>query len=236
VIIARQGVLKVQGASSTPARTRLGGQAQPRSTTAEGCLPVCLSPSAGVNQSTLQPPLKCSATLLLQSTNGHDTSSYVYCVVDVSSSAYGSMEPSLIEHAPAFRKALHEFRSDLPQDDRDEFKCTTLEDLQRSILDIQAKHVSGRKSKNMTRLKPFLEAMEQYGKVIEVFLNTSEFIAFVWVYADVSVMTESQLTSSYVGPNEISLAGVRYPSESQLPSLLIYVRLRPPSLKHSTSF
>lgn len=91
------------------------------------------------------------------------------------------MEPSLSAHAPAFRKAADDFRSDLAQDDRDEFSYTTLDDLQRSILEIQEKHASVRKMKNMTRLNSFLEAMEQYGKVIEVFLNTSEFIAFVWV-------------------------------------------------------
>lgn len=91
------------------------------------------------------------------------------------------MEPSLSAHAPAFRKALDDFQSDLVHGDRDEFKYTTLEDLQRSILEIQEKHASDRKMKNMARLNSFLEAMQQYGRVIEVFLNTSAFIAFVWV-------------------------------------------------------
>ncbi|KAH0563181.1 hypothetical protein GP486_002248 [Trichoglossum hirsutum] len=91
------------------------------------------------------------------------------------------MESLLSGHAPAFQKALDNFRSNVAQSDQDEFKYTTLEDLQRSILEIQEKHASGRKAKNMARLNPFLKAMEQYGKVIEVFLNTSEFVAFVWV-------------------------------------------------------
>ena len=93
----------------------------------------------------------------------------------------GSMESLLSAHAPAFRKALDDFQFSLAQNDRDLFKYTTLADLQRSILEIQSKHASERKMKNMARLNSFLEAMEQYGKVIEVFLNASEFVAFVWV-------------------------------------------------------
>lgn len=33
---------------------------------------------------------------------------------------------------------------------------------------------------NLTRIQRFLEGMEQLGKVIDIFLNTSEVLAFVW--------------------------------------------------------
>ncbi|KAF2178019.1 hypothetical protein K469DRAFT_601007, partial [Zopfia rhizophila CBS 207.26] len=79
-----------------------------------------------------------------------------------------------------FQKALDEFCSDLSPDDRDEISCTSLQELQKCILEIQQKHYSARKVTNMVRLRAFLEAMEQYGKVIEVFLNTTNFLAFVW--------------------------------------------------------
>src|SRR5881396_2981779 len=84
-------------------------------------------------------------------------------------------------NAPAFQKALDKFRSDLTEEDQDEFNYTTLGDLQRCIVEIQEKHASTRQSKNMTRLKAFLEAMDQYGKIVEVFLNTSNMLSFVWV-------------------------------------------------------
>lgn len=80
-----------------------------------------------------------------------------------------------------FQQALDEFRKNLREDDQNQIVCTRLEDLQRCILDIQEKHNTARWSRNMKRLKPFLEAMEQYGKVIEVFLNASEILCFVWV-------------------------------------------------------
>ncbi|OCK83584.1 hypothetical protein K432DRAFT_390262 [Lepidopterella palustris CBS 459.81] len=97
------------------------------------------------------------------------------------------MTTPLSTHSPALEKALNEFRSGLSQDDQDEFNNTTLEDHQRSILEVQEKHASARKAKNMTRLKAFLEAMEQYGKIVEVFLNASNVLAFVWGPAKVSL-------------------------------------------------
>ena len=33
---------------------------------------------------------------------------------------------------------------------------------------------------NLSRILGFLEAMNQFGKVVEVFLNTSDILAFVW--------------------------------------------------------
>ena len=84
-------------------------------------------------------------------------------------------------HISVFQQALDDFRKGLREDDRNQIMYTTLDDLQRCILDIQNKHNTARRSRNMGRLKPFLEAMEQYGKVIEVFLNASQILCFVWV-------------------------------------------------------
>lgn len=63
--------------------------------------------------------------------------------------------------------------------------CTSLGDLQKCILDIQ-KDIIKRQKKvmNMARLRAFLEAMDQYGKVVETFLNSSNVVAFVWVRID----------------------------------------------------
>jgi hypothetical protein len=81
----------------------------------------------------------------------------------------------------AFQKAMNNFRADLRPEESDEIACTTLPQLKKTILEIQQKQISVRKANHMARLKRFLEAMEQYGKVVEVFLNTSNLLAFVWV-------------------------------------------------------
>ena len=80
-----------------------------------------------------------------------------------------------------FSRALTNFTKSLSKEQSDEFKFSTLEDLQVAIANIQERQASEKKMRNLNRLKSFLEAMEQYGKVIEVFLNTSNFIAFIWV-------------------------------------------------------
>jgi acetolactate synthase small subunit len=81
-----------------------------------------------------------------------------------------------------FQSALDTFKARLSQEDRDEITYTTLEGLQRCIVDIQEQHVATRKPKNLARLSGFLEVMEQYSKVIEVFLNVSSIVCFVWVW------------------------------------------------------
>lgn len=78
-----------------------------------------------------------------------------------------------------FQKALDDFKSDLSQAEQDEITYTTLPALKKCILSIQNKHAKN--NKNLTRLLRFLELMEQYSKVIEVFLNTSAILCFVWV-------------------------------------------------------
>jgi cell fate (sporulation/competence/biofilm development) regulator YlbF (YheA/YmcA/DUF963 family) len=45
---------------------------------------------------------------------------------------------------------------------------------------IQAKQSAKKEMMNFTRIQSFLEAMKQFGAVVEVFLNTTEFLAFVW--------------------------------------------------------
>ena len=91
------------------------------------------------------------------------------------------MANAQVIHISVFQQALDDFQKPLSEDARNQIMYTTLEDLQRCISDIQNKHNIARRSRNMGRLKPFLEAMEQYGKVIEVFLNASQILCFVWV-------------------------------------------------------
>ena len=80
-----------------------------------------------------------------------------------------------------FQRALTRFKGQLSPAEQEEFGVTSLEDVQETIDNIQEIQGSQRKMRNLTRIKAFLEAMEQYGKVIEVFLNVSDILAFVWV-------------------------------------------------------
>ena len=81
----------------------------------------------------------------------------------------------------AFEKALEDFKAGLKKKDQDNFKLTTLDDLTQEIDRLQAKHMSQRRGQNLARLKPFIEAMNQIGQIVELFSNSSEFVAFIWV-------------------------------------------------------
>jgi hypothetical protein len=79
----------------------------------------------------------------------------------------------------------HIFKSDSFQsalnEEQDEINYTTLPALKKCIKSIQDRHEKARTIHNMSRVKKFLEGMEQYSKVIEVFLNVSPIVCFVWV-------------------------------------------------------
>jgi DNA-binding SARP family transcriptional activator len=89
---------------------------------------------------------------------------------------------SSLQEGP-FRQALKGFTDTLTLDEADDFRLSSLDDLRTAILEIQAKQASEKRMRDLTRLQSFLEAMEQYGNIIDIFLNTTEFVAFVWVRA-----------------------------------------------------
>ena len=81
----------------------------------------------------------------------------------------------------AFQRALARFKSHLSPEEQEKFGVTSLQDVQETIAQIQSAQAPKRGMRNLPRLRGFIEAMEQYGKIVEVFLNVSEIIAFVWV-------------------------------------------------------
>jgi len=83
--------------------------------------------------------------------------------------------------AVAFSLVLERFKTTLTDDEKSEFQFTTLDDLQQTMDSIQKRHTTERKLRAMDRLSRFLEAMAEYDKVIQVFVNASQHLAFVWV-------------------------------------------------------
>ncbi|KAK0665456.1 NACHT domain-containing protein [Cercophora samala] len=80
----------------------------------------------------------------------------------------------------AFETALKQFQRRLTPEERKQFQVTSLDELKSEILAIQSEQRDRKKQMHLSRIQRFLEAMEQFGKVIEVFVNTNETLAFVW--------------------------------------------------------
>lgn len=85
--------------------------------------------------------------------------------------------------AERFQQFLKEFKAqaDLTKKDTQGFENTTIDDVKAAIAVIEQQQLAKKCQRYMGRLKPFLGSLEQYSKVIGVFLNTSEILAFVWV-------------------------------------------------------
>ncbi|OTA54440.1 hypothetical protein K449DRAFT_439336 [Hypoxylon sp. EC38] len=80
----------------------------------------------------------------------------------------------------SFQRAIDRFKKSLPQDLVNQFTICNLQDVRNLCLDIQLEHAREGKLRYMRRLEAFIEAMEQFGKVIEVFVNLNELVCFIW--------------------------------------------------------
>ncbi|KAI4595118.1 hypothetical protein KJ359_007093 [Pestalotiopsis sp. 9143b] len=80
----------------------------------------------------------------------------------------------------AFSKAVDRFRAGLTREQRDQFAGCDKTEVEKAIAEIQLRHGSQRRQKNMRRVAKFIEGMSQLGQVIEVFLNVEVSVAFIW--------------------------------------------------------
>ncbi|KAL1850978.1 hypothetical protein Daus18300_012712 [Diaporthe australafricana] len=90
-----------------------------------------------------------------------------------------------------FERALTTFRARLSPEEDAQFQITAIDDLRMAILSIQSHQRARKKMIHMKRIESFLEAMEQFGKVIEIFLNATNYLAFVWGPVKLLLLTAS---------------------------------------------
>ena len=81
----------------------------------------------------------------------------------------------------SFSKAIERFTSHLSPKQRAEFKYATLEDVHEAIQQIQETRGRENGMRGLARMQAFLEAMDQYRKVIQSFENCTPFLGYVWV-------------------------------------------------------
>jgi hypothetical protein len=99
-----------------------------------------------------------------------------YCLVPIPSA------PENITSMPVttFERELKSFKARLTQSEQSNFTDTTIEELHLTVASIQKTQISERMNKNITRLRTFLEAIESLSKILDLFVNISDFVAFVW--------------------------------------------------------
>lgn len=116
-------------------------------------------------------------------------------------------------NASAFERVLDQFKNDLKKKDKDNFQMTSLETLNQAIGEIQKKQLTERRMQNMTRLKRFIEAMDEYGKVVETFCNSSQFVPFIWVSLNhfKNIIVGNTTTAPFISLLVIAFYGNRLP-------------------------
>lgn len=81
-----------------------------------------------------------------------------------------------------FSRVMESFKAQISQEDTDRFKVTTFNDLKSVVQDIQAEQARRKSLRNMTKIRPYLDGLNQYSAVIEVFVNSKpDILAFIWV-------------------------------------------------------
>lgn len=100
----------------------------------------------------------------------------------------------------AFSRVLSAFRSRLSQQNIGDFQFTTFEDLKNVITKIQTEQAQRRSLRNLNKIRPLLNGLEQYSKVIEVFVNAKpDIMSFVWVSNSIPVTVPTRYLSAYRG-------------------------------------
>ena len=80
-----------------------------------------------------------------------------------------------------FEDALSDFKTSLSKKELAQFQCVDFKDVEDTIKNIERDQKGKKKMQNIARIKPFLDAMNQYGKIVEAFFNSSNIIVYIWV-------------------------------------------------------
>ena len=81
----------------------------------------------------------------------------------------------------SFQRAVDKFEKNLTPKQKLEFPTCTLESVRQDVITIQERRGNQKTMRNMARIQKFLEAMDQYGRVVDALLNSTPFLGYIWV-------------------------------------------------------
>ena len=92
----------------------------------------------------------------------------------------GGTTPPLLVSGEVVNRAIRRFRARLTGKELAEISNTTYEELCKDLFQVQQEQERRLESMNLARIHRCLEAMGQFGEVIQIFLNVHNGVAFVW--------------------------------------------------------
>lgn len=129
---------------------------------------------------------------------------------------------------PAFSRSLEAFKCQLSLRDIEAFGLTSFQELRNAIDSIQNEQAHRRGYRNLNKIRPFLEFLQQYARVIEQFVSAKpDFLAFIWVSkigiipytSNKSTLLEAS-ANSIKGPVKLCLQVIICNSNILLPQLV----------------
>ncbi|RSL43938.1 hypothetical protein CEP54_014884 [Fusarium duplospermum] len=95
-----------------------------------------------------------------------------------------------------FKRSLVQFQSSLTEVEEQRLKDANLKDVEASIKKIQVKLGREKRLCNLNRIKKFLDAMKHVEDLVAIFLNVSEFVAFIWGPIKLALMVATTWANS----------------------------------------
>jgi hypothetical protein len=91
-------------------------------------------------------------------------------------------EPGYHTTSPSdpLESAVAKFKKRLTQEELNSFEKTAFIDVLHELDRIQREQEQFKKMVNLARIDSFIKGMEQFGKIVEVFLNASKLVCFIW--------------------------------------------------------
>ena len=83
--------------------------------------------------------------------------------------------------ASDIKEAFSKLKDSISSQDAQDFQSTTLQDVRSAAHKIEQQQAQRQSLRNMRRIEPFLNFMESYSRVIEVFCQGFSPMAWVWV-------------------------------------------------------
>ena len=110
-----------------------------------------------------------------------------------------SMASTSISLDAEFRRVVDDFKAkaELTPEELQYFRLSKLDDVTAILATIQKKQSQTGRLTYMKRIDPFLKTILEFGSVVEVFLNTSDILAFVWVCIVIRLIA-SQRVDTYL--------------------------------------
>ena len=115
---------------------------------------------------------------------------------------------------PCFSRSLNASKRRLSSQDIEIYELATFSDIKHTIDSIQKEQAKRRGYRNLNKIKPMVDCLQQYARVIEQFVSAKpDFLAFIWV----SHLRSPKLRLTLVGAYQTVSASIPANSSTLLP-------------------